>query len=109
MRLAIQYARLGDQKRAGSERAEAGQAAADINLRNRLGIAYAARREFERAEPIFRDILKERPDEPSTRRFLARMLRESGRKSEAETLVEGLAPALEVPPPQPPTDTRSRG
>ena len=109
MRLAIQYARFGDQKRAEREREAAGKAAADVNLRNRLGIAYAARRDFEQAEPIFRDILKERPDEPSTRRFLARMLRETGREAEAESLVEGVAPALEVLPPEPPTETRPRG
>ena len=89
MRLAIQYARFGDQERAQREREAAGKAAADVNLRNRLGIAYAARRDFAQAEPIFRDILKERPDEPSTRRFLARMLRETGREAEAASLVEG--------------------
>jgi tetratricopeptide (TPR) repeat protein len=109
MRLAIQYARFGDQERADREREAAGKAAADVNLRNRLGIAYAARREFERAEPIFRDILKERPDEPSTRRFLARMLRETGREAEAAKLVEGVAPALEVLPPEPPTAAPARG
>ena len=80
-----------------------------MNLRNRLAIAYAARRDFERAEPIFRDILTERPDEPSTRRFLARMLRETGRESEADDLVKGVAAAAEVLPPQPPTETRPRG
>lgn len=109
MRLAIQYARLGDDARAQREREAAGKAAADVNLRNRLGIAYAARRDFTRAEPIFRDILVERPDEPSTRRFLARLLRETGREAEAAKLVEGVAPALEVLPPEPPTATPARG
>jgi choline-sulfatase len=109
MRLAIQYARFGDEKRAEQERASAGTAATDVNLRNRLAIAYAARREFERAEPIFREILKERPDEPATRRFLARMLRETGREAEAAELVEGVSPAHEVMPPAPPTDTPARG
>ena len=109
MRLAIQYARFGDEDRADREREAAGDAAANVNLRNRLGIAYAARRDFDRAEPIFRDILKERPDEPSTRRFLARMLRETGREAEAAKLVEGVAPAHEVLPPEPPTATHPRG
>jgi len=109
MRLAIQYARFGDERRAEREREAAGQASADVNLRNRLGIVYAARRDFGRAEPIFRDILKERPDEPSTRRFLARMLRETGREAEAAGLVEGVGPALEVLPPEPPSETHPRG
>jgi arylsulfatase A-like enzyme/Tfp pilus assembly protein PilF len=109
MRLAIQYARLGETEKATAERAAAGDAARDVNLRNRLGIVYAARRDFAQAEPIFRDILTERPDEPSTRRFLARMLRETGREAEAAKLVEGVAPALEVLPPEPPTETRPRG
>jgi choline-sulfatase len=109
MRLAIQYARLGEQERAEQERAAAGAAAADVNLRNRLGIAYAARRDFTQAEPIFRDILKERPTEPSTRRFLARLLRETGRTDEAASLVEGMAPGPEPLPPASPTETRPRG
>jgi arylsulfatase A-like enzyme/Flp pilus assembly protein TadD len=109
MRLAIQYARFGDPRRSEQELAAAGKASSDVNLRNRLGIAYAARREFALAEPIFRSILAERPDEPSTRRFLARMLRETGREAEAAVLVEGVAPANEVLPPAPPTDTPARG
>ena len=109
MRLAIQYARFGDERRSEQERESAGKSAADINLRNRLGIAYAARREFGRAEPIFREILVERPEEPSTRRFLARLLRETGREAEAAKLVEGVASALDVLPPEPPTETRPRG
>jgi tetratricopeptide (TPR) repeat protein len=110
MRLAIQYARFGDERRARKAQEEAGSAASDVNLRNRLGIVYAARREYDRAEPIFRKILAERPDEPSTRRYLARMLRESGRGAEADALVEGLAPAhLAPPPPAPPTEVLPRG
>jgi tetratricopeptide (TPR) repeat protein len=109
MRLAIQYARLGQDDQAAAERAAAGEHAKDVNLRNRLGIVYAARKEFERAEPIFRGILAERPDEPSTRRFLARMLRETGRSAEAEELVKDVAPAHEVLPPEPPTEMQARG
>ncbi len=109
MRLAIQYARFGDEAKADAEREAAGDMADNVNLRNRLGIVYAARREFARAEPIFRDILVERPDEPSTRRFLARMLRETGRQAEADELIEGVAPAAEVLPPEPPTEIRPRG
>jgi Flp pilus assembly protein TadD len=109
MRLAIQYARLGDEPRAEQERAAAGEASKDVNLRNRLAIAYAARRDFAQAEPLFRGILAERPDEPSTRRFLARLLRETGREAEAAALVEGLAPALEAPHPAPPTELRPHG
>ena len=109
MRLAIQYARLGEQDRSERERAEAGKAAETLTLRNRLAIVYAARREFERAEPIFRGILAEHPGEPTTRRSLARMLREMGRTAEADALVAGLAPAADVPPPTPPTEAKARG
>jgi tetratricopeptide (TPR) repeat protein len=110
MRLAIQYARMGDSTRAAREREQAGEAAGSVNLRNRLGIVHAARKEFAQAEPIFREILDERPEEPSTRRFLARLLRESGRAAEAEALVEGMeASAPLAPPPAPPSEIRPRG
>jgi arylsulfatase A-like enzyme/tetratricopeptide (TPR) repeat protein len=110
MRLAIQYARMGDERRAAREREQAGEAAANVNLRNRLGIAYAARKEFADAEPIFREILAERPEEPSTRHFLARLLRESGRAAEAEALLDGMdAGGPLAPPPAPPSDLRPRG
>jgi arylsulfatase A-like enzyme/tetratricopeptide (TPR) repeat protein len=110
MRLAIQYARMGDASRAAREREQAGEAAGSVNLRNRLGIVHAARKEFAQAEPIFREILAERPEEPSTRRFLARLLRESGRDAEADTLVEGMdASAPLAPPPAPPSEIRPRG
>ena len=110
MRLAIQYARMGDERRAVREREQAGDAAGSVNLRNRLGIAYAARREFEHAEPIFREILSERPAEPSTRLFLARLLRETGRTDEATALVAGLDTSTPLaPPPSPPSDLRPRG
>ena len=110
MRLAIQYARMGDARRAAREREQAGDAVESVNLRNRLGIVYAARKEFTQAEPIFREILAERPEEPSTRRFLARLLRESGRAAEAEALVEGMdAGGPLAPPPAPPSEPRPRG
>jgi arylsulfatase A-like enzyme/Flp pilus assembly protein TadD len=110
MRLAIQYARLGEVERATEERVRAGEAAKDLNLRNRLAIVYAARREYAAAEPIFREILAERPDEPSTRRFLAHLLRETGRSAEAEGLVVGMgAEAPFAPPPAPPSEVRPRG
>jgi arylsulfatase A-like enzyme/Flp pilus assembly protein TadD len=110
MRLAIQYARLGDERRAAREREQAGDAARSLNLRNRLGIAYAARKEFERAEPIFREILAESPQEPTTRRLLARLLRESGRPADAEALVAGLdAGGPLAPPPAPPSEIAPRG
>ena len=110
MRLAIQYARMGDEARAAQELAQAGDAARSVNLRNRLGIAHAARKEFGQAEQIFRAILAESPEEPSTRRLLARVLRESGRAAEAEALVAGLdlrGPL--APPPAPPSELRPRG
>jgi len=37
------------------------------------------------------------------------MLRETGREAEAAKLVEGVAPALEVLPPEPPTAPAARG
>jgi len=110
MRLAIQYARQGDAKRAAADLAEAGPAAKDINLRNRLAIAYAARREFASAEPIFRDILREHPAEESTRRYLAHLLRDTGRPDEATALVAGLDPSAPLaPPPASPSELRPRG
>jgi Flp pilus assembly protein TadD len=111
MRLAIQYARMGDERRAQRELEQAGAAADNVNLRNRLGIAHAARKEFAVAEPIFREILAERPDEPSTRRFLARLLRETGRDAEAAALVEGMDPSgpLAPPPAAPSRDLHPRG
>jgi arylsulfatase A-like enzyme/tetratricopeptide (TPR) repeat protein len=109
MRLAIQYARLGDERRAQQEREGAGSAALDVNLRNRFGIVYAARQDFTRAEPIFRSILAERPQEPSTRLLLARMLRQTGREAEAEELARGVSPAAELLPPKPPTEIQPRG
>jgi arylsulfatase A-like enzyme/Flp pilus assembly protein TadD len=110
MRLAIQYARMGDEQRAQREHEQAGASADNVNLRNRLGIVHAARKEFAQAEPIFRDILAERPDEPSTRRFLARLLRETGRDAEAQALVEGMdASGPLAPPPTPASEFRPRG
>jgi arylsulfatase A-like enzyme/Flp pilus assembly protein TadD len=110
MRLAIQYARMGDRERSEEERLEAAHAAGSVNLRNRLGIAYAARREFDHAEPIFREILAQHPDEPSTLRFLARLLRETGRAEEAEALVAELdASGPFAPAPAPPSAPRPRG
>ena len=108
MRLAIQYARLGEQARAERELAEAGKAAADVYLRNRLGVVYAARRDFAQAERIFRGILVERPDESAARHYLSRTLRSMGRETEAAQLLEGVAPdAASLP--QSPTEAQPRG
>jgi arylsulfatase A-like enzyme/Flp pilus assembly protein TadD len=110
MRLAIQYARLGDAKRAEAERTAAGETGQDVNLRNRLGIAFASRRDYALAEPVFRDILRERPEEASTRIFLARLLRETGRAEEAQALLAGLgARALAAPPPAAPSEAIPTG
>jgi arylsulfatase A-like enzyme/tetratricopeptide (TPR) repeat protein len=109
MRLAIQLARLGEEREAERAREKAGPAAEHVDLRNRLGIVYAARREFDRAEPIFRGILSARPQEFSTRRYLARMLREAGRAQEAAALAEGTEGIPAGPAPSPPTELRPRG
>jgi len=110
MRLAIQYARLGDRDRSERERLGAKDASTNVNLRNRLGIAYAARRDYQYAEPIFRGILADSPAEPSTLHFLARLLRETNRAAEAEALVAGLdVTAPLAPPPSAPSDVRPRG
>jgi tetratricopeptide (TPR) repeat protein len=109
MRLAIQHARLGEQRVAERAREKAGKAAKSVDLRNRLAIVYAARREFEHAEPIFRAILSEHPQEISTRRYLARMLREAGREAEAAALAQGTEGAPAGPAPSPPTELRPRG
>jgi tetratricopeptide (TPR) repeat protein len=110
MRLAIQYARFGDARRAAAEREAAGESGRDVNLRNRLGIAFASRRDYALAEPIFRDILRERPEEASTRLFLSRLLRETGREREATELVAGITPrALGAPPPTAPSEAIPTG
>jgi arylsulfatase A-like enzyme/Flp pilus assembly protein TadD len=109
MRLAIQYARLGEEREARRAREKAGATAEHLDLRNRLGIVYAARREFDRAEPIFREILRERPEEVSTRRYLAHMLREAGRVDEAAALAVGTDGAPAGPMPSAPTELRPRG
>jgi arylsulfatase A-like enzyme/Flp pilus assembly protein TadD len=110
MRLAIQYARFGRDEEAAAQRKLAGKAAENVNLRNRLGIVYAARREFDRAEPIFREILGQNPEEPSTLRFLARMLRETGREEEAKALVADLdASGPLAPAPGAPSELPPRG
>lgn len=105
MRLAIQYARLGDDTRAAAHLAKAGESARDPRLANRLGIVYAARGDSARAERLFRAVA-ERSPESGARAYLARLLRETGRAAEAQQLLEQGAPMLA---PKPMLDGLSRG
>jgi tetratricopeptide (TPR) repeat protein len=91
MRLAIQYARLGDDARAGEHLGRAGASARDGELALRLAVAYAARGAPERAEPILRELIARDPS-PAPRVLLARLYREAGREAEAQRLMRGLAP-----------------
>ncbi len=97
MRLAIQYARFGDGERSAAELAKAGALAQDARLASRLGIVYAARGEYARAEPLFRAILQREP-RSRVRLYLARLLRETGRAPEADALLDA---AVEAPGPTP--------
>jgi tetratricopeptide (TPR) repeat protein len=97
MRLAIQYARLGDEARAAEHLARAGDSAKEPWLANRLGIVYAARGDAARAEQLFRDV-EARAPESGARAYLARLLRETGRAAEAQRLIEQGAPLVAPKP-----------
>ena len=98
MRLAIQWARLGEPERSEAHRLNAGSVAGDRRLRARLGIAYAAGQDFGAAERTFRALLDDHPDHLAARVYLARVLRESGREDEAAQMLEGLQGAVPLPP-----------
>ena len=97
MRLAIQYARLGDERRFEREMKQARGAALDVDLALRLAIVFAARRDFDRAEPIFRAIVV-RDRTHSAQRMLARMLRVMGRGAEADAIAPAYAPVTPLEP-----------
>ncbi len=106
MRMAIQHARFGADAKSAEHLAKAGEEAHEIELRNRLAIAYAVRRDFSRAESLFRQSLVAAPERVATRRNLAKLLTETGRIEEAKAIVAGLpdsrAPeATERPPAAP--------
>ncbi len=98
MRLAIQYARLGDDAKSVAHLGAAKESARDGRLASRLAIVYAARGEHARAEPILRDLVARNPTS-AARNYLARLLRETGRESEAAQLLEfqGGPPAAPAP------------
>ena len=70
MRLAIQYARLGDEARSADHFARAGKYAESLQLRNRHAIVYAARGDVDRAETMLRGIVAQHPQSARTRRNL---------------------------------------
>ncbi len=98
MRLAIQYARLGEDADSLAHLGAAKESARDGRLASRLAIVYAARGEHARAEPILRDLVARNPSGPA-RAYLARLLRETGREAEAARLLEihGSVPAAPAP------------
>ncbi len=98
MRLAIQYARLDDRESFLRHVRQAGPAAARPDMRNRLGIALAARGAHREAEAIFRELLAQHPGNQLARLNLVRLLELTGRSEEAATI--GSVPPL--PGPQPP-------
>lgn len=68
----------------------AGALALDENVRERCAAAYEAARDFPAAERFRRELLAERPDDPSRVADLARVLLLRGRTKEAAILLEPL-------------------
>jgi arylsulfatase A-like enzyme len=95
MRLAIQFAREGDEESFAEHLALAGDAARDVPLATRLAIVFAARRDVSRAEPMFRALVM-RDRARVAERMLARLLRENGRAREADQIAPANAPAVHV-------------
>ena len=93
MRLAIQYARLDDREPFLRHVRLAGAAAARPDMRNRLGIALAARGAHAEAELIFRELLGQHPGNRLARLNLGRLLDSTGRSEEAAALRTAPAPA----------------
>ena len=86
MRLAIQYARLGDHPAYLNHLAAAGEASDRPDMRNRLGITLAARGDHAEAEEIFRTLIHEHPTNQLARLNLSRLLGQTGRGDEAASL-----------------------
>ncbi len=97
MRLAIQYARYGEEEKAREELALAKDAVKDVRLATRLAIVYAAREEIDRAEPILRSLVP-RDRTRTAPRVLARMLRTHGREAEANRISPPYAPPVQLQP-----------
>jgi arylsulfatase A-like enzyme/Flp pilus assembly protein TadD len=97
MRLAIQYARLGDWAKFQRHLAMAGDAAQDVRLATRLAIVFAAREELAVAEPLLRSIVM-RDRSRTASRVLARMLRTHGRIAEADRIAPATAPPPRLEP-----------
>ncbi len=101
MRLAIQWARFGEHERGEAHRANAGEIGRDPTYLSRYGVALAARGDPGRAEVVFREILRRNPEHVSTKIYLAKLLRETGREAESRGLV---APGTRMRPPMPNMD-----
>ena len=101
MRLAIQWARLGERERGEAHRANAREIGRDPGYLSRYGVVLAARGDPDRAEAIFREILGRNPEHVGTKIYLAKLLRETGREAESHGLVE---PGTELRPPMPNMD-----
>lgn len=78
MGLAIQWARLGELAESEAARERAGSIGRDPDLCSRLAVAHAIAGNFEQAERVLRDVLREHPDHPMAGRFLAHLLSSTG-------------------------------
>jgi Flp pilus assembly protein TadD len=61
------------------------------DYRNRLGIAYALRKDHTRAEAVFRRLLDDEPQNAIARQNLTRTLRAAGRPGEADVVAQPAA------------------
>ncbi len=95
MRLAIQYARLGDEEQFEEHIALSGEAPRDLPLATRLAIVWAARKEYDKAEPLFRALVM-RDRTHAAPRMLAHLLRQTGRAAEADRIEPAFEPALRL-------------
>ena len=86
---AVQLVRLGRPAESGEHLEAAGVLALDLNVRNRLAVAFAGRGDSARAETLLRALLAEYPEHASVRRNLAHLLRTNGNADEAARLEAG--------------------
>ncbi len=76
MRLAIQYARLGDAAPSARHARAAADEAQAPDLAVRLAMVYAARAEYDRAASVLRSVVEKDPGHQGARALLARVERE---------------------------------
>jgi tetratricopeptide (TPR) repeat protein len=79
MFLAIQFARLGQREQAEEHLKRAALVAETPHYRNRLAIVYAALGKVDRAEAMFRALIRDHPEYRTSRQNLATLMRQTGR------------------------------